>query len=70
MFLVNFPNECSPSLLKMFHICNGILLKFHLMLLIIILQYTLRNCYKFSSFYVLLMIALFLVSLGSINDIP
>lgn len=38
--------------------------------LIIILQYALRNCCKFYSFYILLMIAVFLVSLGSINDIP
>lgn len=69
--LVNFPNVCSPSLLKIFHISNGILLNFHLMLLIIILQDTHRNCCNFYSFfYILLMIAVFLVSLGSINDIP
>lgn len=63
-------SQCSPSLLKIFHISNGILLNFHLILLIIILQYTLRNCCRFYSFYILLMIAVFLVSLGSINDIP
>lgn len=66
----DFLNVCSLLMLKIFLISNGILLNFHVMLLIIILQYKLRNCCKFYSFYILLMAAVFLVNLGSINDIP